>query len=128
MTSRPVGVIVVPLSELRAGPTASREIASQGSEPAKIRLRPAGVSKTNARRYIIRNDGRPFSSSDTYRQTGRQVGPSRFPGGWQQVANRSPLASRSVERLASEPHCGLCPLYPQKRTSELSREMSALYQ
>src|SRR6516225_10282573 len=35
--------------------------------------------------------------------TDRQVGPSRFPGGWQQVANRSPLASRSVERLASEP-------------------------
>src|SRR6516162_7352969 len=29
--------------------------------------------------------------------TDRQVGPSRFPGGWQQVANRSPLASRSVQ-------------------------------
>ena len=24
--------------------------------------------------------------------------------------NRSPLASRSVEKLASEPHCRLCPL------------------
>ena len=29
--------------------------------------------------------------------------PSRFPRGWQQVANRSRLASKSVERLASEP-------------------------
>src|SRR5215469_14481656 len=33
--------------------------------------------------------------------TGRKVGPSRFPCGWQQVANRSRLPSRSVERLAS---------------------------
>jgi hypothetical protein len=33
--------------------------------------------------------------------TRRKVGPSRFPCGWQQVANRSQLASRSVERLAS---------------------------
>src|SRR3974377_1789985 len=31
--------------------------------------------------------------------TGRKVGPSRFPCGWQQVANRSWLASRSIERL-----------------------------
>src|SRR6516164_7711335 len=33
--------------------------------------------------------------------TGRKVGPSRFPCGWQQVANCSRLASRSVARLAS---------------------------
>src|SRR6516165_8208928 len=33
--------------------------------------------------------------------TARKVGPSRFPCGWQQVANRSRLASRSVERSAS---------------------------
>src|SRR6516225_4900423 len=46
--------------------------------------------------------------------TDRQVGPSRFTGGWQQVANRSPLASRSVERLASEPHCGLMSALPPK--------------
>src|SRR5215470_5671266 len=32
---------------------------------------------------------------------GRKVGPSRFPCGWQQVANCSRLASRSVARLAS---------------------------
>src|SRR6516225_4685521 len=35
--------------------------------------------------------------------TDRQVGPSRFPHGWQQVANRSRLASRSVARLAERP-------------------------
>src|SRR6516162_10687897 len=33
--------------------------------------------------------------------TDRQVGPSRFPCGWQQVANRSRLASGSVGSLAS---------------------------
>src|SRR5215468_4989254 len=33
----------------------------------------------------------------------RQVGPSRFPHSWQQVANRSRLASRSVARLAERP-------------------------
>src|SRR5262249_38595531 len=33
--------------------------------------------------------------------TARKVGASRFPWGWQQVANRSRLASGSVERLAS---------------------------
>src|SRR5215469_18710617 len=33
--------------------------------------------------------------------TDRQVGPSRLPCGWQQVANRSRLASRSVARLAA---------------------------
>ena len=53
-TSKPVGVIGVPLSELRAGPTATAN-CEEGSEPAKIRLRPAGVSKNSARRYIIRN-------------------------------------------------------------------------
>src|SRR6516225_6613114 len=33
--------------------------------------------------------------------TERKVGPSRFPFGWQQVANRSRLDSRSLEGLAS---------------------------
>src|SRR5262249_37840592 len=33
--------------------------------------------------------------------TERKVGPSRFSAGWRQVANRSRLASGSVERLAS---------------------------
>jgi hypothetical protein len=40
--------------------------------------------------------------------TGRKVEPSRFPFGRKQVANRSRLASRSVERLASA-HNGKAP-------------------
>src|SRR5262252_2949391 len=39
--------------------------------------------------------------------TDRQVGPSRFPCGWQQVANRSRLASRSVARLGPSQKCNV---------------------
>src|SRR5260370_38363758 len=35
--------------------------------------------------------------------TERKVGPSRFPCGWRQVANRSRLDTGSVERLARHP-------------------------
>src|SRR5262252_6933969 len=62
--------------------------------------------------------------------TDRQVGPSRFPCGWQQVANRSRLASRSVARLAateSSARFVVAPLLRHLTAAELSENRVRLF-